>query len=532
MSEISERISQEKRRPTTAEIIIQLTRRGPIHFVLIGVALLWLVPTVGLGITSFRSRGDIAQSGWWTTITGNRSASVQNLEFAVGPDAGEAELAASTEDSRLLGETSDGFPDPAVSEIRIVEIIGQLRIDNLDEPYEIPEVGTLTLDAEEEEAAFEAADGFDGFFVLDEVEFDEASVTIDYRLAGRAITEGQIEVEELNDGVRVPATGTLTVLPDGSYTFERRSSFFGSFEAVIEPEALEERPIIVTYFVDGAGGIYRTAEAGSRIDLPLAGTLEVGADGGYEFSPDPDFSGEVITEVDALNAIFTLDNYRGVLEREDLPPPGFVDNLRNSFIITIPSTILPILLAALAAYAFAWMDFPFRDYIYLLVIALLVVPLQTTWVPVLKVLNFLGINGSFPGIWITHTAYGMPFAIFLLYNFFRDLPREVFESARIDGANEGVVFFRIVLPLSIPAIASLLIFQFVWVWNDLMNALIFLDRDKAPLTIGIRNLLGQYGNEWHLLAAGAFITMIIPLIVFLGFQRYFVRGLTAGAVKG
>jgi alpha-glucoside transport system permease protein len=230
---------------------------------------------------------------------------------------------------------------------------------------------------------------------------------------------------------------------------------------------------------------------------------------------------------------FTLDNYDTVLSSGDLPPPGFADNFVNTFIITIPSTILPIAIAAVAAYAFAWMHFKGRDWIFLAVVAMLVVPLQVTWVPVLKIFNQLNLTGKFWGLWLAHTAYGLPFAIFLLRNFFADLPKDLFESARIDGASETKVFLRIVLPLSVPALASLAIFQFVWVWNDLMNALIYLqDVNKFPLTVGINNLLGQFGNEWHLLAAGAFISMIVPLIVFFALQRFFVRGLTAGAVKG
>ena len=144
-----------------------------------------------------------------------------------------------------------------------------------------------------------------------------------------------------------------------------------------------------------------------------------------------------------------------------------------------------------------------------------------------------GLIGTWPGIWIAHSSYGTPFAIFLLYNFFRDLPGELFEAARVDGASEFGMFFRIVVPLSLPALASLAIFQFVWVWNDLMNALIFLvDQQKFPLTVGIRQLVGQYANEWDILASGAFITMLVPLFVFFSLQRYFVRGVTAGAVKG
>ncbi len=236
---------------------------------------------------------------------------------------------------------------------------------------------------------------------------------------------------------------------------------------------------------------------------------------------------------------WTLDNYNEVLTSPSLPPPGFADNFVNTIIITIPATILPIAIAALAAYAFAWMDFPFRNTIFIGVVVLLVVPLQVTWVPVLQVFNQfrditgIQITGTWWAIWLAHTGYGLAFAIFLLRNFMADIPKDLIESARIDGAGNFRIFSSIVLPLSFPAIAALAIFQFVWVWNDLMNALIFLQSpNKFPLTVGIRNLLGQYGNEWNLLAAGAFLSMIVPLIVFFALQRYFVRGVTAGAVKG
>ena len=225
---------------------------------------------------------------------------------------------------------------------------------------------------------------------------------------------------------------------------------------------------------------------------------------------------------------YTVGNYAEVLTAR-----GFGDGFINSFIISIPSTVLPITVGALAAYALAWMKFPGRIVLYLAVIALLVVPLQTTWVPVLQMFNLFNLTGTFAGIWMAHTAYGLPFAIFLLRNFFIDIPRELFESAKIDGAGDLGIFFRIVVPLSVPVIASLAIFQFTWVWNDLMNSLIYLqDPAKYPLTVKIQNLLGQYGSEWHLLAAGSFVSMMMPLIIFFALQRYFVRGITAGAVKG
>jgi alpha-glucoside transport system permease protein len=225
---------------------------------------------------------------------------------------------------------------------------------------------------------------------------------------------------------------------------------------------------------------------------------------------------------------FTIVNYAGVLGARH-----FFTNFVNSFIITVPSTVLPILIAALAAYSFAWLHFRGRNAIFLVIVALLVLPLQTTWVPVLRMHSSLGLTGSWLAIWLAHTAYGLPFAIFLLRGFFSELPRELFEAATIDGYRELGIFRSIVLPLSVPALASLGIFQFVWVWNDLMNALVLLqDLRKFPLTVAIQSLLGQYGSEWNLLAAGAFVAMSVPLVIFFLLQRYFVQGITAGAVKG
>jgi alpha-glucoside transport system permease protein len=226
-------------------------------------------------------------------------------------------------------------------------------------------------------------------------------------------------------------------------------------------------------------------------------------------------------------ARFTLQNYELVLFSQ-----GMGEAFRNSFLITIPSTILPLLIAALAAYAFAWIPFPGRDVIFLLVLVLLVIPLQTTFVPVLQMLNSVGLSGTLVGLWITHTAYGLPFAIYLLRNFFASLPRDLFESSKIDGASEMTIFFRIVLPLSVPALASLLIFQFMWVWNDLLIALVFMSNPQyQPMTVRMQAMLGTYATEWHIMSASAFISMAIPLVVFFALQRYFVTGLTAGAVK-
>lgn len=225
---------------------------------------------------------------------------------------------------------------------------------------------------------------------------------------------------------------------------------------------------------------------------------------------------------------FTVENYESVITQNRM---GM--SFLNSLIIAIPGTVIPILVAGYAAFAFAWMRFKGRDILFIFIVALLVVPVQMTLIPVLRLLTNMGLAGSFPGIWLAHTAYGLPFAIFLLRNFFGALPRELLESAYLDGASNTKVFFRLVLPLSVPALASLAIFQFLWVWNDLLVALVILqDPGKAPMTVAITNLVSSYGTQWQLLTSAAFISMILPLVIFFALQRYFVQGILAGAVKG
>lgn len=232
-----------------------------------------------------------------------------------------------------------------------------------------------------------------------------------------------------------------------------------------------------------------------------------------------------------LDRRFTLDTYVHVLTSRGTTD-ALSQNFINSFIITIPSTILPVLIAALAAYAFAWLSFRGRDWFFLTLVGLLIVPIQMTFVPVLQLFNAAHLTGNFVAIWIAHTAYGLPFAIYLLHTFFAGLPRSLIEAARIDGSSELSTFWRIVLPLSVPGLASLAIFQFLWVWNDLLVALIYLQSPNLqPMTVGVVNLLTTYGTEWDLLSAAAFLTMVVPLVVFFSLQRYFVQGLLAGSVK-
>ena len=206
----------------------------------------------------------------------------------------------------------------------------------------------------------------------------------------------------------------------------------------------------------------------------------------------------------------------------------------NSLAIALPATFIPILVAAFAAYAFAFMEFPGRNFLFLAVVSLLVVPNYIAFVPILRIYSDLEIAGTFPAVWLAHIGFGMSLAIYILRNYMATLPKSLIESAKIDGASHFQTFFRLVLPMSVPALAAFAIFQFLWVWNDLLVALIFVGPgDNAPITVALRNnLMGQAGAGQHLVTAGGFISMILPIAVFLFMQRYFVRGLTAGAVKG
>jgi len=228
---------------------------------------------------------------------------------------------------------------------------------------------------------------------------------------------------------------------------------------------------------------------------------------------------------------FTLENYGEVITARNMGT-SFI----NSLFVAIPATVIPIMIAAFAAYAFAWMNFPGRNLLFVFVVGLLVIPLQSTLIPLLQLLGPRGLDivGTFPAIWLAHTGFGLPFAVYLLRNFFGQLPREMFESAYIDGASPVTAFFRLALPTSVPAIASLAIFQFMWTWNDLLVALIFLGgtQSVAPMTVSIANLVQSLGQGWQLLAPAAFISMMLPLVIFFSLQRYFVRGILGGSVKG
>jgi alpha-glucoside transport system permease protein len=277
--------------------------------------------------------------------------------------------------------------------------------------------------------------------------------------------------------------------------------------------------------------------AGSTATLENGQTLVVNGDGSYVLMSPTAFtedSGGRVFYISSQPPRFTTDNYQTVLFSE-----GIGRSFINSLTVTIPATIIPILIAAFAAYALAWMKLPFRGLIIAIIVGLLVVPLQMSLIPLLKLYNaagtFMGVpSKTYLGVWLAHTGFGLPFAIYLLRSYIAGLPKDLIESAQIDGANDFKIFRRVVLPLCFPALASFAIFQFLWVWNDLLVAIVFLGSgpDQLVLTGKLNALLGSRGGNWEILTASAFVTIIVPLTVFFSLQRYFVRGLLAGSVKG
>ncbi len=278
-------------------------------------------------------------------------------------------------------------------------------------------------------------------------------------------------------------------------------------------------------------------EAGSVAELNDGVTLQVNEDGSYVLTSPVKLEGargQRVYYAASTPPRFTTENYQTVLFSE-----GIGRSFMNSLTVTIPATVIPILIAAFAAYALAWMRFPGRALLIAVIIGLLVVPLQMSLIPLLKLYNGVGVFFGVPvktylGIWLAHTGFGLPFAIYLLRSYIAGLPREIMESARIDGASDFEIFVKIVLPLSFPVLASFAIFQFLWVWNDLLVAMVFLgtEADQIVLTAKLNALLGSRGGDWEILTTSAFVTIIVPLIVFFSLQRYFVRGLLAGSVKG
>jgi alpha-glucoside transport system permease protein len=318
-------------------------------------------------------------------------------------------------------------------------------------------------------------------------------------------------------------TGTEAVERDGVYVIE------GTFFAEGENKT-------VISFSDGQTDLDANT-AGGSLTLDDGTEFTLGADGTYTWVSNEPFDlsrGKRFFFVAAIPPTFSLANYREVLSSE-----GFGRSFINTFTVTIPATIIPILIAAFAAYAFAWMKFPGRQLLFAVVVGLLVVPLQMSLIPLLRMYNTFGaVFGveakSYAGIWLAHTGFGLPLAIYLLRNYIGGLPRDIIESAQLDGASHFEIFIRLILPLSVPALASFSIFQFLWVWNDLLVALVFLGKreDQIVMTSKLTELLGSRGDNWEILTSSAFISILVPLIVFFALQRFFVRGMLAGAVKG
>jgi alpha-glucoside transport system permease protein len=276
-------------------------------------------------------------------------------------------------------------------------------------------------------------------------------------------------------------------------------------------------------------------EAGATADLGDGKTLTVRADGSYVLSSPVTWEGERLPRVFSSAATppdFTTNNYNNVLF-SPLAGQTIFQAFMNTATVAIPATIIPILIAAFAAYALAWMEFPGRALLVAAVVGLLVVPLQLALIPLLQFHNWIGIGKGYLGIWLAHTGFGLPLAIYLLRNYMVGLPRDIIENAKVDGATDFQIFTKIILPLSFPALASFAIFQFLWTWNDLLVALVFLGtgNDQQVLTGNLVNLMGSRGGDWEILSASAFVSIAVPLVVFFSLQRFLVRGLLAGSVK-
>ena len=275
--------------------------------------------------------------------------------------------------------------------------------------------------------------------------------------------------------------------------------------------------------------------AGESATLKEGPVLTVQADGAFTLTSDASMADLRMPRVFVTAATppdFTLANYTNVIS-SPMAGQSIGEAFLNTLTVAIPSTIIPILVAAFAAYALAWMDFPGRPLLVAFVVALLVVPLQLALIPLLQLHNAIGIGKGYLGVWLAHTSFGMPMAIYLLRNYMAGLPRDIIENARVDGATDFQIFIKIILPLSFPALASFAIFQFLWTWNDLLVALVFLGtgNDQQVLTGNLVNLMGSRGGDWEILSASAFVSIAVPLAVFFGMQRYLVRGLLAGSVK-
>jgi alpha-glucoside transport system permease protein len=396
----------------------QFFRSLPLHVAVILMCLLWIIPTLGLFVTSFRSRQAVRETGWWSVFS--KPPVVGQTEYTTycaschGAD-GKKIANANLADPKVYGQFT-----------RSINLLVDLRKPINGEPHLInPQLPSNATQAQA---------------ILSPI------LTYMQSLGGQVQTSSQLTVNN---------------------------------------------------YVDALVGYKGTADYLSDCKNKVESTLAVMS----------------CTAADLLN------------------PAGMGRAFVNTVIVAIPATLLPIFFGALAAYAFAWLDFKGRQWLFALLVGLQIIPLQMVLVPISRLYASIGLAGSFLGIWLFHTGFGLPYAIYLMRNFISGLPREIFESIYLDGANHWTAFRRLALPLAMPAIASLGIFQFLWIWNDFLVAKVFLN-SKPVLTVQITNLIDPLGGNWNILTGAAFLSFLLPMIVFFGFQRYFARGLLAGSVKG
>lgn len=406
------------------ERLKRLISRIPLHAIILSLVVIWLVPTLGVFVTSFRSREAVRTSGWWTVLSRPPTPSQAEYQAACGSCHGA--------DGRLIPEADLSDPQVVGDYGRTNRLLGMLR------------------------------EGIEG--------------------------QPHVQDEEWQAVIQDPSRSR---------------------------EALERLAPLSQHLAVLSGGE-------QAVDYGLTTSNWVDALVGYK--------GTTTYQQECATGVSESGKFRcdasDLLNRE-----GVARAFLNSLLVTVPATILPILFAAFAAYAFAWLDFRGRMWLFVTLVGLQIVPLQMTLVPIAQLYSRLGLQNSFLGIWLFHTGFGLPYAIYLLRNFLGGLPRDLFESVYLDGANHWMAFWRLAVPLAVPAIASLGIFQFLWVWNDLLVALILLPGNPV-LTYQVTTLIDPRGGNWHLLTAAAFLSMLVPMIVFLAFQRYFVHGLLAGSVKG
>ena len=349
-------------------------------------------------------------------------------------------------------------------------------------------------------------------------------------------------ISSLRDKDQVALTGWWTALKHNEFneivrTEKSATQFKEDNKFVITGNLLKDSPSksVINFGIISKNP--KAFNAPAEVTLKNGSVFDLKKDGSYRWTSDKEFKhkkGKRIFITVSTPPSLTLENYKEVLVFR-----GLGQSFINSLTVAVPSTIIPLIIGAFAAYALSWMNFYGRDLIFATIVCLLVVPLQMSLIPILTVYNqignLFGVSAkSYVGIWLAHTGFGLPLKIFLLRNFIKSLPHEMFEAARVDGASHYQIFMKIILPLSIPAFASIGILQFLWVWNDLLVALVFLDKmpSEIVLTSRLREMLGEFSQNWEILTTSAFVSMIVPLLVFLSLQRYFIRGLVAGSVKG